>query len=178
MDEYRTLVSRLLDLVTVIEQDDEDVPAASRPLFRQLVRTTAWQESCWHQFEKRNGQVLPLISRTGDVGLMQVNRRVWRGLFDAGSLERDIVYNADAGTQILAQYLTRYGIQDARAHGGHAARATYAAYNGGPGAYTRYRTGRRATAYARKVDAAFWSKFRVTEAGGELAHVPCPPRVR
>jgi hypothetical protein len=178
MDEYRTLVSRLLELVTIMEQEDEGVPASNRTLFRHLVRTTAWQESCWHQFERRNGQVVPIVSRTGDVGLMQVNRRVWRGVFDAGKLERDVVYNADAGTQILAQYLMRYGLRDAKARGGHAARATYAAYNGGPGACARYRPGRRATAYARKVDAAFWSKYRVTEAGGELAHVPCPPRVR
>ncbi|HWP65845.1 MAG TPA: transglycosylase SLT domain-containing protein [Candidatus Limnocylindria bacterium] len=178
MEDYRRLVSRLLDLVAALEQESEGVPAATRPLFRQLVRTTAWQESCWHQFERRGGTVVPLISRTGDVGIMQVNRRVWRGVFDAVKLERDVVYNADAGTQILAQYLLRYGMKEGRVRGGHVARATYSAYNGGPGAYTRYRTGRRATAYTRRVDAAFWTKLQVTAAGGELAHVPCPPQVR
>jgi hypothetical protein len=178
MDEYRTLVSRLLDLVAAMEQEDESVSSGMHTLFRRLVRTTAWQESCWHQFQRRGGQVLPLVSHTGDVGLMQVNRRVWRGVFDATALERDVVYNADAGAQILAQYLTRYGHREANVAGGHVARATYAAYNGGPAAYTRYRTGRGATAYTRKVDVAFWRKFQVAAAGDELAHVPCPPRVR
>jgi hypothetical protein len=177
MDEYRTLVSRLLDMVAATEREDSRVPTEMRTLFRQLVRTTAWQESCWHQFARRGAQVVALVSGTGDVGLMQVNRRVWRGVFDPAVLERDVVYNADAGTQILAQYLTRYGQREKRFAGGHVARATYAAYNGGPGAYARYRTGRRATAYTRKVDAAFWRKFQVAAAGRELDHVPCPPRV-
>ena len=52
------------------------------------------------------------------------------------------MYNADAGTQILAQYLTRYGLRETGVTTGHVARATYAAYNGGPDAYARYRTGR------------------------------------
>jgi len=177
MDDYRTLVSRLLDLVAATEREDSRVSAELRTLFRQLVRTTAWQESCWHQFARHGAQVVTLISDTGDVGLMQVNRRVWRGVFDPAALERDVVYNADAGTQILAQYLTRYGQREGRLAGGHVARATYAAYNGGPGAYARYRTGRRATAYTRKVDAAFWRKFQVAAAGRELDHVPCPPKV-
>jgi hypothetical protein len=178
MDAYRTLLSRLLDLVATMEQEEQNLPAELRRLFRQLVRTTAWQESCWHQFQRRGGRVVPLVSHTGDVGLMQVNRRVWRGVFDAAALDRDVVYNADAGTQILAQYLTRYGLREGQVAGGHVARATYAAYNGGPAAYARYRTGRGATPYTRKVDAAFWRKFQVVTAGGELAHVPCPPRVR
>lgn len=178
MDEYRTLVSRLLDLVAATEREDHRIPAGLRTIFRQLVRTTAWQESCWHQFARRGGQVVVLVSGTGDVGLMQVNRRVWRGVFDPAALERDVVYNTDAGTQILAQYLTRYGHREGRVADGHVARSTYAAYNGGPGAYTRYRTGRRASAYTRKVDGAFWRKFQVTAAGLELDHVPCPPTVR
>jgi soluble lytic murein transglycosylase-like protein len=177
MDEYRTVVSRLLDLVAASEREDRRIPAAMQTLFRQLVRTTAWQESCWHQYARRGEQIVVLVSRTGDVGLMQVNRRVWRGVFDAAALERDVVYNADAGTQILAQYLTRYGQREGRVAGGHVARSTYAAYNGGPGAYTRYRTGRRATGYTRKVDTAFWKKFQIAAAGRELGHVPCPPEV-
>lgn len=178
MPEYRGRVSRLLDIVAAAERKDNRVAGTFTMLFRRLVRTTAWQESCWHQFQRRGGAVIPLSSRTGDVGIMQVNRRVWQGVFDARLLERDAVYNADAGTQILAQYLVRYGQREARVTGGDVARATYAAYNGGPGAYTRYRTGRRATPYTRRVDAAFAKKLRVTVAGRELDHVPCPPRVQ
>jgi hypothetical protein len=178
MDRYRTQVSRLLDLVAAADREGDRVAGPLRSLFRQVVRTTAWQESCWHQYARDGARVVPLVSKTDDVGLMQVNRHVWRGVFDPRLLERDVVYNADAGAQILAQYFGRYGVREARVPAGHVARATYAAYNGGPGAYTRYRTGRRATAYTRKVDAAFWKKFQVTAAGRELEHVPCPPHVR
>jgi hypothetical protein len=84
-----------------------------------------------------------------------------------------VVYNAGAGTQLLAQLLARYGRREIGVRGGDPARATYAAYNGGPNAYRRYRTGQRATRYTRKVDAAFWKKFQITAGGGELEHVPC-----
>ncbi len=168
---YRDLVSRLLD--TVAEGEHAAVPETLRTLFRQLVRTVAWQESCWRQFVRRDGRILPLESSTDDVGIMQVNRRVWRGVFDRRQLEWDVVYNADAGAQVVAQMLTRYGRRESQIKGGSSARATYSAYNGGPAAYRRYRTGARATRYTRIADAAFWKKFQITAKGGELAHVPC-----
>ena len=178
VDTYRAQLSRLLDLVAAADREGAVIPTTLRTLFRQLVRATAWQESCWHQYARDGGRIVPLVSSTADIGLMQVNRRVWRGVFDARQLERDAVYNADAGTQILAQYLARYGVRETGVTTGHVARATYAAYNGGPDAYTRYRTGRGASAYTRNVDTAFWKKFEVTVAGHELDHVPCPPQVR
>lgn len=171
VDHYRSVHSRLLDAVA--RREREGVPADLRGLFRHLVRAVAWQESCWRQFVERNGRVTPVESSTGDVGIMQVNRRVWRGIFDLRKLEWDVVYNAGAGAQVLAQLLSRYGRREAGIRGGDPARATYAAYNGGPTAYRRYRTGQRATRYTRKVDAAFWKKFQVTAAGRELDHVPC-----
>jgi hypothetical protein len=178
LGEYRDVIARLLDIVAGTEHEGATVPASTRGLFRQLVRATAWQESCWHHYTRRNGRVVALSSRTGDVGLMQVNRRIWRGVFDPALLERDVVYNADAGAQILAQYMTRSCAREAGVKGASIARATYAAYNGGPAACTRYRTGRRATPYTRRVDAAFWKKWQVVAAGRELEHVPCPPRLQ
>ncbi len=171
IDRYRSAHSRLFDAMALRERGA--VPADLHGLFRHLVRATAWQESCWRQFVARDGRVTPVESETGDVGIMQVNRRVWRGLFDLRKLEWDVVYNAGAGAQVLAQMLGRYGRREIGVRGGDPARATYAAYNGGPNAYRRYRTGQRATRYTRKVDAAFWKKFQITAGGGELEHVPC-----
>jgi len=55
-------------------------------LYRQIMLTTAWQESCWRQFVRKGPKLAPLSSTTGDVGLMQVNRNVWRGLYDVKGL--------------------------------------------------------------------------------------------
>jgi hypothetical protein len=173
VERYRDLVSRLLDATAASERKRTGVPESLGGLYRPLVRSVAWQESCWRQFVERAGRVTYLESSTDDVGLMQVNRRVWRGVFDLRQLEWNVVYNVDAGAQIVAQLLNRYGQRELKAPGGHPARATYAAYNGGPRAYRRYRTGQRATRYTRIADAAFWKKYQVTAAGGELAHVPC-----
>jgi len=171
VERYRSVHSRLFDAVARREQTG--VPADLHGLFRRLVRAVAWQESCWRQFVARGGRVVAVTSSTGDVGIMQVNRRVWRGIFDLHKLEWDVVYNVGAGAQLLAQLLGRYGRREIGVRGGEPARATYAAYNGGPNAYRRYRTGQRATRYTRKVDAAFWKKFQITAAGRELEHVPC-----
>jgi hypothetical protein len=67
-----------------------------------------------------------LLSKSGDIGIMQVNRRVWRGLFDLTKLEWDVAYNAGAGAEILAQLLSaRYGVREASARSvENAARAT------------------------------------------------------
>ena len=56
MDDYRTQVSRLLDLVATADREGAVMPTRLRTLFRQLVRTTAWQESCWHQFARDGGR--------------------------------------------------------------------------------------------------------------------------
>jgi soluble lytic murein transglycosylase-like protein len=173
VDRYRDLVSRLLDATAAGERKRTGVPESLGELYRPLVRSVAWQESCWLQFVERAGRVTFLESSTDDVGLMQVNRRVWRGVFDLRKLEWDVIYNVDVGTQIVVQMLNRYGRRELKAPGGHPARAAYAAYNGGPSAYRRYRTGQRATRYTRIADGAFWKKFQTTAAGRELAHVPC-----
>lgn len=171
---YRDLVSQLLDITAHDAAERGGVERGHRTLFRQVVRTTAWQESCWRQFWLRNGRVTYVRSSTDDVGLMQVNRRVWRGFFDVRKLEWDIVYNASAGAEILAQLLTRYGVKEMGQQGREPARAVYSAYNGGPAAYTRYRRA-KARKRDREVDAEFWRKFQETAAGRELDQVLCEP---
>lgn len=145
-----------------------------RQLYRQIVFATGWQESCWRQFIKKGDRLTPLASSTGDVGLMQVNRIVWRSLYDLKGLNGNINYNTNAGAEILHYYLTRYAIrkQEDKQPSGHLARSTYSAYNAGPGGYARYR-GVRQTLTWKKVDDAFWEKFQAVSSGQELAVKSC-----
>jgi hypothetical protein len=142
-----------------------------KPIYRQIVFTAAWQESCWRQYIKKG---TPLASATGDLGLMQVNRNTWRGVYDLKGLGGDIEYNGNAGGEILYYYLTRYAVKkgEDKQVGGNLARATYSAYNGGPGALARYR-GVRQSPIWKKVDEAFWEKFKAVSAGNEMAVKSC-----
>jgi hypothetical protein len=105
---------------------------------------------------------------------MQVNRNTWRGLYDLNGLSGDIEYNSKAGSEILLYYLSRFAIpkREDKQPGGNLARATYSAYNGGPRALGRYRTATTIPAL-KKVDEAFWTKFRAVSAGQELAVKSC-----
>jgi Transglycosylase SLT domain len=143
-------------------------------LFRQIVFSAAWQESCWRQFVRKGETLTPLASTTGDVGMMQVNRQTWRGLYDVNGLSGDIGYNSHAGSEILLYYLARHAIPkgEDKQPGGNLARATYSAYNGGPRALNRYRNAATPPAW-KKVDEAFWAKFRTVSAGQELAVRSC-----
>jgi len=145
-----------------------------RQLYRRIVFATGWQESCWRQFIKKGQKLTPLASSTGDVGLMQVNRIVWRNLYDIKGLNGDMSYNGNAGAEILHNYLTRYAIRknEDKQPGGHLARATYSAYNAGPGGLARYRGVRQSPTW-KKVDEAFWTKFQAVSLGQELAVKSC-----
>ena len=121
-------------------------------------------------------KVVPLRSDSGDVGLMQVNERVWRGFYDLQKLRWDIRYNADAGAEVLLQYLVNYALKKAEhKHAGGAdnlARASYSAYNSGPGSINRYRNP-RAGGRAKKIDQAFWTKYQLVKQGKELQVAEC-----
>jgi len=169
--EYRSVVESLLDTVAAHRVDRVDRTLA--PVLRNLVPAVAWQESCWRQFVRRpDGTVTFLLSATGDIGMMQVNRRVWRGFFDVEKLRWDAVYNAAAGAEILLQLLARFGAKEGAARIDDAARATYSAYNAGPGAYKRYRSP-KASALGRAIDTDFYDKYRLVAAGTAGERVLC-----
>ena len=172
----------LLEVRKLLTETSDKVLAKSalaqehRPLYRQIVFATGWQESCWRQFIKKGTKLAPLASSTGDVGVMQVNRITWRSIYDVKGLNGDISYNSNAGAEILHYYLTRYAIpkKEDKQPKGHLARATYSAYNAGPGGLARYR-GVRQAAIWKVVDDAFWTKFQAVSSGQELPVKTCFP---
>ncbi|MFN2328325.1 MAG: SPOR domain-containing protein [Chromatocurvus sp.] len=175
--EYLPQVALLLQDSAKTAIASRDLDAAYAELFRRLVLTTAWQESCWrHYVISHDRKLVPLRSGTGDVGLMQVNERVWRGFYDQQQLRWDIAYNSTAGVEVLLDYLVKYAIRkgEHRQPGGfdNLARSAYSAYNGGPSQVARYRSDTAST-YGRKVDAAFWEKYRQVAAGNELGVSRC-----
>jgi len=174
LQDYLLVVQKLFNETSDRVLAKSSLTADHQKLYRQTVLATGWQESCWRQFIMKGDKLTPLASSTGDVGLMQVNRTTWRSLYDVKGLSGDMSYNSYAGAEILYQYLTRYAIRkgEDKQPGGHLARATYSAYNAGPGGLARYR-GVRQSATWKKVDEAFWEKFKAVSAGQELAVKSC-----
>jgi len=176
MDEYLPLTHRLLNLIARERIRLSQVEPKHRELFRRLLLSTAWQETCWRQFKRTSKGVVPMRSPAGAIGMMQIIPRVWRGFYDEKGLAGDVFYNARAGGEILHHYLTRYALRH-REHeqaGGldNLARATYASYNGGPKKLTRYRA-KNAPARAKKVDREFFEKYLAIKQGDELAVAGC-----
>jgi hypothetical protein len=145
-------------------------------VYRDLVLATAWQESCWRQFIRKGDTIAPLVSSASSVGLMQVNPRVWRGVYDVEGLYGDIRYNGRAGCEILLHYLRDYAIakgEDKLAGGiDNLPRAAYAVYNGGPGHRSRYRSSSTSSSL-KKIDAALWQKYSAVREGREMEVAGC-----
>jgi hypothetical protein len=101
--EYLPMVLEMLD-GTAHKVAERKLPPEHFEIYRDLVATTAWQESCWRQYERRAGQLATVQGPGPSYGLMQVNARVLRGLFDPKGVSRDIGYNSNAGAEILYSY--------------------------------------------------------------------------
>ena len=77
-------------------------------MFPKVVLATAWQESCMRQFLIKKKKIVYLRSSNGSsVGVMQINERVWREIYDIDRLRWNIRYNARAGCEILDLYVTK-----------------------------------------------------------------------
>jgi soluble lytic murein transglycosylase-like protein len=176
LDEYLPLMRNLLRAVASERIAASSLKPRDRALYTPLVLATAWQETCWRQFVRSGGRIHPIRSRAGAVGLMQVNARVWRGFYSVPVLERDVAYNARAGAEILMHYLADEVLDQVGAlpadEPGDIARATYAAYNGGPRALRRW-LDPGASRRERRVDDAFFQKFQAVSAGRELGVAAC-----
>ena len=173
---YRSDMERLLELSVQRQLEASDLDARFHPTFARLVKSVAWQESCWRQFIRRDDRVTWLESSTGDIGLMQVNKHVWRGFYNLEKLKWDVLYNAGAGTEILMrmsqQVLARPRVDPGAIEGAWLARSVYAAYNGGPDAYSRWRHPHEASP-AREIDAAFLDKYHAVERGETIDVLSC-----
>jgi len=173
---YRADVERLLELSTERQLAGSDLDSRFHPTFRQLVKTAAWQESCWRQFIRRGDHLTWLESSSGDIGLMQVNKYVWRGFYDLDKLKWDVLYNSGAGTEILmeltGQVLARPQVTASGIDGISLARSVYAAYNGGPYAYNRWRRPHESS-QAEEIDAAFLDKYQAVRHGQQIDILSC-----
>ncbi len=173
VDGYARDLGALLDAAAASEIADQQPDPALRPAYRVLVKAAAWQESCWRQFVLARGRVRYLESSTHDMGLMQVNRYVWRGFYSIKHLEWDIAYNAGAGSQILARLMIRAADKTPPAGGLDAlARSAYAGYNGGPDKLNRWRRANEPPD-KRLIDEAFWQKYRALQEGQSLNILKC-----
>lgn len=173
VDQYTHDLGALLEAAAASEIADEKPDPALQPIYRVIVKAAAWQESCWRQFVLAHGQVRYLESSSHDIGLMQVNRYVWRGFYSIRHLEWDIAYNAGAGSQILARLMIRAADKAHRAGARDAlARSAYAAYNGGPDELNRWR-GAGESHDKRVIDDAFWQKYRALKEGQSLNILKC-----
>ena len=172
---YLPLVEDLLGQTSALTMSKGKVPKQHAQLFHDLVLATAWKESCWRQFVRKKGKVTTIESVTGALGMMQVDPNAWRGFYDIADLAEDIGYNARAGADILAHYLTHYAIrkrEDTFGIPDALVRATYAVYNGGPSHRRRYRL-KNTKKSLRSIDKSFYEKYLTIQSGDSQALMTC-----
>lgn len=146
-----------------------DLPASMQGMYHSLMIAMAWQESCFRQFIEKDRQMTYLLSSNNtSVGLMQVNERVWRGIYDQERLRWDIEYNAAAGGEIAALYLQKYALRDRsmakKLDDATLARLVYAMYNGGPAQYREFLL-RQKRGKMLSYDTLFSEKYSAVVAG-------------
>jgi hypothetical protein len=169
INDYLKRVKALLQKATADVLKKARLTEPYRRLFRQIVLSTAWQESCYRQFTVKKNKLTYLRSYNGtSVGLMQINERVWRGLYDMSLLRWDIAYNAKAGCEILERYIRNYALKELQrikpAADRNLAGIVYAMYNGGPGQFAKYLERSRLDKYYRS-DRLFAEKFVWVKSG-------------
>jgi len=160
--QFLNQVRALMRKATEKTLDKGQISSNHHSLFKKVVPATAWQESCWRQFIVKDRKIVYLRSYNNtSVGIMQINERVWRGLFSTHNLRWNIWYNAQAGCQILEHYFLKYLIKDSRTKNFNPdtmARALYAMYNGGPGQLMKFLDRNKQNKYYLS-DRLFWEKY-------------------
>jgi hypothetical protein len=141
-------------------------------MFPRVVLATGWQESCMRQFLVKKKKIVYLRSYNGSsVGVMQINERVWRGIYDLHRLRWNIRYNARAGCEILDLYVTKYiekNLKELTSEGkigdDTLAQVIYAMYNGGPQDFKKFLS-RKKTGKYYKSDKLFLEKYNWVKTG-------------
>lgn len=148
------------------------IPKARHGMYRRVALTTAWQESCFRQFVEKNDDITYLRSyNQTSVGIMQINERVWRGIYDLQKLRWDIAYNAMTGCEILELYFNRYAMPWMNRHpdtdwdDDFLAGMLYAMYSGGPGHLEKYVHRRTQSGSSYLSDRLFQEKWEWVKKG-------------
>ncbi|RPJ00287.1 MAG: lytic transglycosylase domain-containing protein, partial [Deltaproteobacteria bacterium] len=166
---YLDRVKEVLEQAAMEAFSKSQLEASYQALHRNLILATAWQESCWRQFVRSQGKARYLVSyNQTSVGLMQINERVWRGLYRLESLRWNIRYNVRAGCEILNLYLKDYAMKKTESKiplgPDTLVRVTYAMYNAGPREYHAFlKRNEKNVLYAR--DRLFWQKYSLSKEG-------------
>lgn len=164
---YVERVRTLLDTTTKNLAQSKKLPGWQQNLFTRLLPAIAWQESCFRQFVIKNKKLTYLLSyNQSSVGLMQVNERVWRGLYNQNRLRWDIHYNAFAGSEIALLYLQKYLLKKSKTlpNDQTMAQLIYAMYNGGPSQFNKF-TQRKKKNKLYKSDTLFLKKWQWVQKG-------------
>jgi hypothetical protein len=136
-------VIKLLNTTSTTHLKRSKLPSELHPFFPKLILAIAWQESCYRQFIVKNKKLTYLLSYNNtSVGIMQINERVWRGIYQMNRLRWDIHYNAFAGCEIVDLYLKKYILPKTgpkvRKNKKLLASVVYSLYNGGPTQLKKY----------------------------------------
>ena len=161
--EYLDRVRDVLKFASTSLVIKKNLPAKIQSLYHTLVPAVAWQESCFRQFVVVDKKLTYLLSyNKSSIGIMQVNERVWRGIYDTQRLRWDIKYNAVAGSEIIDLYLQKYALAKSKASilsdEETLAQLVYAMYNGGPKQYDKFLK-RKAKKDFYKTDNLFKEKY-------------------
>ncbi|MGB3224674.1 MAG: lytic transglycosylase domain-containing protein [Desulforhopalus sp.] len=164
VDEYLTRVRNVLSESLRLLLSRGETPQQFHGMFKKLIPAMAWQESCFRQFVVRDKKLTYLLSyNQSSVGLMQINERVWRGVYDLNRLRWDIHYNALAGCEIADLYLRKYALKHSdwgkNANMELLSRSIYSMYNGGPGQYKKFLDRERSGKHYRS-DLLFLEKLK------------------
>jgi len=147
-----TIFEYLKNVREILKKASEQIISKSKldpeyhTLFYLIVDSVAWQESCFRQFKLNRGEIEYIRSYNAtSVGVMQINERIWRGIYDQEKLRWNIHYNMDAGCEIVDLYLNRYIFRKmgkknypTLENTDNIARTLYALYCGGPGEFSRF----------------------------------------
>lgn len=143
LEAYLTRVRDLLEFAFTSLVIRRELPGYMNEIYSTMIPAIAWQESCFKQFVVKDAKLTYLLSyNNSSVGLMQVNERVWRGVYDTQRLRWDIRYNASAGCEIVDLYLHKYALgkygPEILSKKDTLAQLVYAMYNGGPSQYGKF----------------------------------------
>jgi hypothetical protein len=162
----------LLETATRENLKKNNIPGSYHQVFQNAVYATAWQETCFRQFIVDKDKLTYIRSyNNSSVGIMQINERVWRGIYNMERVRWDIAYNAAVGIDILDLYLKKYTLPKMKALKGKEALdsdgvacSLYAMYNAGPGGFSRY-VKRRSTGKPSEIDNHFKEKYNWVKKG-------------